>query len=133
MFALGNDPLTALDLNSPSIDVPTMPGSVTVTRTATNVTNQAYSYNVSTKAPGRVDDQGDADQGSHPARREPDVPGDDHLQRPRRASTSARSTSSPKTTALHLPVAFFNQQGHVTLSQSCDPTTIQVRATRSAT
>ncbi len=24
-------------------------------------------------------------------------------------------------------MAFFNQQGHVTLSQSCDPATIQVR------
>ena len=40
MFDLGQSGLTALDLNLPSINVPTMPGTVTVHRTATNVTGK---------------------------------------------------------------------------------------------
>ena len=42
-----------MDLNLPSINVPTMPGTITVTRTATNVSNKAYNYVVSVDPPDR--------------------------------------------------------------------------------
>ena len=51
MFETGGDPLLAIDVNIPSINLPTMPGSVTVTRTATNVTKKAYNFKVNTEAP----------------------------------------------------------------------------------
>jgi len=51
MAALGNDPLNAVHLNIPSVDAPVMPGQVTTTRTAKNVTNKTQSYKVTTSAP----------------------------------------------------------------------------------
>jgi Subtilase family/Fibronectin type-III domain/PA domain len=53
MASLGNNPLTAINLNLPSVDVPTMPGTVLVTRTATNVTGKTYRYRVTAKSPAR--------------------------------------------------------------------------------
>ena len=126
MATLGQDPIAALDINSPSINVPTMPGTVTVTRTATNVTNQPFSFNVSASAPsgstikvtpskGRID------------------PGQSQSFQVTITSKAPEGqyfgqiNITSKTTALHLPVAFFNHQGRVTLTQSCTPDTIQVR------
>ena len=51
MATLGNNPITALDVNTPSINAPTMPGTVTVHRTATNVSGQDYNFDVQTEAP----------------------------------------------------------------------------------
>jgi len=51
MVALGSDPLTAVNLNLPSVNVPTMPGTVKLTRTAKNVTAKNYVYDVETKSP----------------------------------------------------------------------------------
>ena len=47
------------------------PARVTVTRTATNVTDQPFSFNVSTTAPAGVEDHGVTGPGSHRAGREP--------------------------------------------------------------
>jgi hypothetical protein len=127
MFNLGTDPITALDINSPSINVPTMPGTVTVTRTATNVTNQAFGFTVSTKAPA----------GSTikvtPARGRIQPGASQTFQVTITSNAPAgqyfgQISIASKTTSLHLPVAFFNQQGKVTLSQTCDPATIQVQS-----
>ena len=69
-----------------------MPGTVTVTRTATNVTNKHVQLQRRPR-PRRLEDQGDAGHGQHHAGQEPDLRGDDHLECPLPASTSARSTS----------------------------------------
>ncbi len=50
--ASGPDPLSRIDLNLPSINAPVMPGSVTTTRTATNVSGQTLSFEVTTSATG---------------------------------------------------------------------------------
>lgn len=52
MAATGPSPLTAPELNLPSINLPTMPGTVTVHRTATNLSGKAYAYTVKTNVPG---------------------------------------------------------------------------------
>ena len=44
-------PTEAVDLNLPSVDVPTMPGTVTVKRTVTNVSDQTMLYATSATAP----------------------------------------------------------------------------------
>ncbi len=128
--ASGADPVHRIDLNLPSVNAPTMPGVVTTQRVATNVTGQTVTYTASTTAPA----------GSRitvsPSR---------FSLRPGRSVRLAVRISAPKLAAgqyfgqislderrgtrdLHLPVAFFRQQGVVTLDQSCDPTTIGRRA-----
>src|SRR5690606_24652260 len=52
MFALGGDPVHAIDLNLASIDAPVMPGEVTTTRTVTNVTGKNQHYKVRVSSPG---------------------------------------------------------------------------------
>ncbi|HEY5248785.1 MAG TPA: S8 family serine peptidase, partial [Dermatophilaceae bacterium] len=47
MATAGASGLTALDLNLPSVNVPTMPGTVTLSRTARNVTGKDYEFRVS--------------------------------------------------------------------------------------
>ena len=103
-----------------------MPGTVTVTRTATNVTQPAVQLQRVDHGAGRLEDQGDAGQGSI-------TPGASQTFKVTITSSApagqyfGQINIASKTTALHLPVAFFNQQGDVTLTQTCDPTTIQVR------
>ncbi|HEY7628503.1 MAG TPA: S8 family serine peptidase [Ilumatobacteraceae bacterium] len=119
MFDLGQDDITALDLNVPSVNVPTMPGTVTVHRTATNVTSRNYNFSVSSTAPAGSTIRVTPRQGRI-------RPGQSQT------FTITITSSAPSgqyfgqinftggsTPALHMPVAFFNQQGRVTLSQSC--------------
>ncbi|MGH9217493.1 MAG: S8 family serine peptidase, partial [Acidimicrobiales bacterium] len=44
-------PLQRIDLNTPSVNAPTMPGVISTTRTATNVTNTTLVYRVETQSP----------------------------------------------------------------------------------
>ncbi|HVE17442.1 MAG TPA: S8 family serine peptidase [Ilumatobacteraceae bacterium] len=127
MFNLGQSGVTALDLNLPSINVPTMPGTVTVTRTATNVTNSDYRFQASTVSPA-----GSTIKITPAAGRI--RPGKSQTFKVTITSSAATgqyfgqiNLTSKNSPALHLPVAFFNKQGDVTLAQSCDPTTIRVR------
>ncbi len=48
--ALAPSPVNAVDLNLPSINAPVMPGELTTTRTAKNVTDHRLSYRVATTA-----------------------------------------------------------------------------------
>ena len=50
--ASGPDPLSRIHLNLPSINAPVMPGVITTTRTATNVSGETLSFEVSTSATG---------------------------------------------------------------------------------
>jgi len=127
MATLGTDELTALDINSPSINVPTMPGTVTVTRTATNVTNKSFSYYLSTSAPAGSTIKVTPSRG----RIEPGQSQTFQVTITSNAPAGqyfGQINFNAKATSLHMPVAFFNQQGHVTLTQACDPSTIFVRA-----
>lgn len=141
MSALGQSAVTALDLNLPSINVPTMPGTVTVKRTATNVTNELYKFVVTTTAPAgstiRVDPRrGQIRRGESQTFKvtiTSSAPSGQYF-----GQIKFNSTRSP---ALHMPVAFYNKQGAVSLAQSCVPpnvvrtqtTTCTVSATNSST
>ena len=131
-FAMGGDPLTAIHLNVPSVNAPVMPGQLTTTRTAKNVTGSKLQYNVSSVAPA----------------------GSTINVTPKKLTLNAGQSKSIKVTitsgapideqqfgqivlkqtgpggqTLHLPVAFIHQQGAVTLSQSCVPDTVALNAT----
>ena len=125
MFGLGNDPVTALDVNVPSVNVPTMPGTVTVHRTAANVTGSTYRYRVAATAPTGSKITVRPDHGKI-------RPGESQTFEITITSNAPsgqyfgeiRLDGDKGVPALHLPVAFFNQQGNVTLEQSCDPLSI---------
>jgi hypothetical protein len=128
MTALGNNALTAINVNTPSVNLPTMSGTATVTRTATNVTTKSYKFKVTTSAPA----------GSTIAVSPKDGtirPGQSKTFRIQVSSTAPAgqyfgqinfiSSGNP---ALHLPVAFKNGQGNVTLSQACAPASIPLQS-----
>jgi hypothetical protein len=51
MFALGNDPVNGVQLNTPAVDAPVMPGAITATRVAKNVSGKTQIYRTETTAP----------------------------------------------------------------------------------
>jgi subtilisin family serine protease len=122
-----------IDLNLPSVNAPTMPGVITTSRTAKNVTNRTLDYKVATTAakgtqitvvpstfsvkPGKtvkltvaISALGVADGQYF---------GEIRLDQ----QSGARD--------LHLPVAFNRKQGGVTLAQTCDPASIAASTGRS--
>lgn len=133
MATLGNNPLTAADLNLPSVNLPTMPGSVTVTRTATNVSGRPYLFAAATRAPAGARITVTPALGVIPAGQ----------SRALRITVTSTATSgqffgevrllSPTNPLVHLPVAFAARQGASTLTQSCTPASLAVGATTTCT
>jgi hypothetical protein len=126
MLALGTDPILALNLNTPSINVPTMPGIVSVKRTATNVTDKTYEFRASTVSPAgsRISispTRGKIRPGqsvTFEIRISSSAPDGQYF-----GQVNLESYGNP---SLHLPVAFMNQQGDVSLTQTCAATTVKV-------
>ena len=133
MYALGNDPLTAMDVNIPSVNVPTMPGIVHVQRTATNVTNKNYTYWVTTTSPTKSNIKVVPAAGTiKPGKSQTfdiyivsSAPTGQYF-----GQINLNSNGKPM---LHLPVAFYNQQGSVGLTQSCTPAAIKALQTTTCT
>ena len=117
------DPIAAIDLNVPSINVHNLAGSIVTSRTVTNVTDRRVRYDVTTLAP-----QGTTFKVS--PRRINLGPGES-LELTIELDTKETSGSfdgliflDPRTNGLaqqHLPVAFTAAQGGVTLTQACVP------------
>jgi hypothetical protein len=133
MGQLGTDPITALDLNLPSINVPTMPGTVTVTRTATNVSGKAYRFVASATSPDGskifvTPSRGWIRTGETQTFRITII-----SNAPSGQYFGQIRLDGDNTPSLHLPVAFFNKQGSVTLTQSCAPLSIPVRQSTTCT
>jgi hypothetical protein len=129
LAALDTTPLKAVDINMPSVNAPILPGTLTTTRVAKNVTNQSQTYRVTTTAPA----------------------GSTITVSPSTFTVGAGQSVSFKVTiksltptaeqlfgeikltpnrgglpALHLPVAFVPQQGSVNLASSCTPTSVKL-------
>jgi hypothetical protein len=130
MFALGGTALTAIDLNIPSVNAPVMPGSVTTTRTAKNVSGARVEVNASASAPS------DSSITITPKKVKLDpgqsaeftiTIGSDAPIDAQRFGQITLAIKNGKT--LHLPVAFVHTQGIVTLSQTCLPSSIAVGTT----
>ena len=124
--AAATDPLGRIDLNIASINAPTMPGTVTTTRTVTNVTSGTVRYRATaTSAAGSTI-----------------TVSPKNVKLPAGGSAELTVTISAPGLApgqyfgqvmledrngdrdLHIPVAFSPGQGALTLTQVCDPTTI---------
>jgi len=135
MFALGKDPVNGVQLNTPAVDAPVMPGAITATRTAKNVSGKTQVYRTETTSPA----------------------GSSITVSPALFTVKAGATVQLKITiksnaptgqyfgqvrlvpvgsslpTLHLPVAFIPKQGGITLTQSCTPTTVNLLAKTTCT
>jgi subtilisin family serine protease len=133
MATVGASGLTALDLNLPSVNVPAMPGTVTLSRTAKNVTAQSYDFTVSTKAPTGSTIKVTPSSGSIKAGRSRTFTVTITSNAPSGQYFGEILFRSGARVQTHLPVAFFNKQGDATLTQSCVPPNLTVNQTTTCT
>jgi hypothetical protein len=126
-------PLDRIDLNTPSVNAPTMPGVISTTRRARNVSNQVLAYRVSTQSPvGASISVSPVAFALLPGQQvtlnitisAPAVAQGQYFGR-----INLDQLGGPRD--LHLPVAFFKRQGIVTLAQSCEPSSIKLLSGRS--
>ncbi|MEU4197463.1 S8 family serine peptidase [Kribbella sp. NPDC026611] len=120
------DVLNRIDLNLPSVNAPTMPGLITAQRTVTNVTNQTLLFNASgttvnganiSVLPPVFQVKPGKSQKLTIAISAPDVPDGQYF-----GQVNLKQIGGSR--ALHLPVAFFRQEGIVPIDQTCAPSTI---------
>ena len=131
--ANGADPATAINLNLPSINLPKMPGSMTVTRTATNLTGRPYLFLANTTAPAGSKITVSPSYGWIKA-------GGTQTFKVTVTSTAdvgqyygAIAFSSYGQATVRMPVAWNNIQSAVPLTQSCDPTAVALGALTTCT
>jgi subtilisin family serine protease len=129
MASVGASGLTALDLNLPSVNVPAMPGTVTLSRTATNVTGRNYEFTVAMKAPAGSTIQVSPGHGSIKAGKSRTFQVTITSNAPTGQYFGEIVFRSANAAQTHLPVAFFNKQGDATLTQSCVPPSLTVNQT----
>ncbi len=133
MTSIGQDPVTALELNLPSVNVPTMPGTVTVHRTMTNVSGRAYRFTAHTTAPADTTIKVFPRTGVIPPRQSRTVSIILTSSAPTGQYFGEIRFTAKGQTPVHLPVAFKNQQGAVSLTSTCEPSSIAVGDTTSCT
>jgi hypothetical protein len=132
-FALGNDPVNAVHLNLPSINAPVMPGQLSTTRVATNISGKRQRFTVTTQAPAGAKitvlpktftlNAGQAITLNVTI--EAPVPGNQQF-----GTIKIQPQSG---SAMHLPVAYVPKQAGVTLTQSCSPNPILKGGTSACT
>jgi hypothetical protein len=120
------DALNRIDLNLPSVNAPTMPGLITATRTVKNVTNQTLTFTATgttvsganiTVFPSRFQVKAGKTQKLTIAITAPALPDGQYF-----GQVNLKQAGGSR--ALHLPVAFFRQEGIVPIDQTCTPGSI---------
>lgn len=132
-YASANDPLHRVDLNLPSIDATTMPGTLTTHRTAVNVSSTDRSFHTTTVAPAGASitvtpstfgiDSGQSRTLTITINGENLAPG--------QYFGKITLTSTGGATPVVIPVAFVKTQGVVTLSHTCAASSIAKGTTTS--
>lgn len=124
--ASATDALNRIDLNLPSVNAPTMPGAITAERVVKNVTSQSLRFMASgttvdganiTVLPPAFEVKPGKTQKLTIAITAPDLPDGQYF-----GQVNLKQIAGSR--ALHLPVAFFRQEGIVPIDQTCTPTTI---------
>ena len=131
--ASSSDPLHRVDLNIPSVDAPVMTGSLTTTRTAINVSGTAQTLDVTVSAPDgativasdkQPSQSGGTKNDSIHVKKNGSVEIYITISGPTLADGQyfGRITLTPESgdsSPVTIPVAFFKQQGNVTLTHTC--------------
>jgi Subtilase family/Fibronectin type-III domain/PA domain len=128
MAALANDPVHAVNLNIPSINAPVMPGRLSTTRTATNVSGLKMKYTAQTTAPAGASITVQPKSFNLDPGQSIDLTITITSSAPQ-AQYFAEVRLVPQRNqfpTLHLPVAFRTGQAQVSLASSCSPATIPV-------
>jgi hypothetical protein len=128
LFALGNDPVNAVQINLPSVNAPVMPGKLTAVRTAKNITNKTQLYRVETTSPAGASITASPALFSVGAGKTQQI------------SITIKSNAAQGqyfgevrlvplgggVPTLHLPVAFVPKQGDIKVAQSCTPSAVNL-------
>jgi hypothetical protein len=126
--ALAGDPLHRIDANIPSINAPTMSGSVTTTRTGVNVSGARQRFTVRTAAPSGGTITVTPSSFTLPARQARTltitINGEGLASNQQYFGSITLDPSGAGANDVFMPVAFFKRQGAVTLSHTCSPTSI---------
>lgn len=131
--ANGQASSTAVNLNLPSVNLPVMPGSVTVVRTARNVSGKDFAYSVGTTAPANSQIVVSPSRGTIPAG------GKQTFRITVRSWADAGQYfgdirwTSQGNVKTRMPVAFNVKQGATSLTSTCDPSVINVGDTTTCT
>jgi subtilisin family serine protease len=130
-FDSAADPLNRINLNVPSVNAPTMAGMVTTHRTALNVSSERQKFTVSTQAPSGGSIAVSPNHFSlNPGKDvELEITIDGRNLPTGQQLFGQITLTSEAGVDVVLPVAFFTDQGEVTLSHGCAPTTIPRRGT----
>lgn len=136
--AAGTDTLHRIDLNLASVDASTMPGQISTSRTAINVSGQNQVLHVLTQAPAGVTITVGNNNGNINVKAGGPVTFPITISAPNVANGQyfGRITLDPQkagATPVVMPVAFFKKQGAVTLSHSCSPGSFPVSASSHCT
>jgi hypothetical protein len=128
-FASAGDPLGRINLNTPSINAPIMPGVISTSRTGLNVSGGNLHYSVSTEAPAGASIS--VTPSSFTVKKNQSVTLSITIDGTGLAEGQyfGRITLTPTTPGANpvtMPVAFLKTQGDVTLSHTCTPTTISI-------
>lgn len=124
--AFGSDPLHRIDANTPSVNAPTMSGSVTTTRTARNVSGAGQAFTVHTVAPAGASITVKPSSFSIPAGKTKlltiTINGEGLAADQQYFGSITIDAASASANDVSIPVAFFVQQGGVKLTHTCSPT-----------
>jgi hypothetical protein len=133
--AFGADALHRIDANIPSINAPTMSGSVTTTRTGTNVSGARQRFTVHTASPSGATISVTPSSFTLPAGNSRTlaitIDGEALAVNQQYFGSIRLDAAGPSANDVFLPVAFFKQQGAVRLTHACSPTSI-ARGSRAA-
>jgi subtilisin family serine protease len=125
--ASATDPMNRIDLNLPSVNAPTMPGVITAKRTVTNVTNKTLVFTATGKTvdganitvlPPLLSVKAGKSAKLTILITAPEVPDGQYF-----GQVNLKQVGGDR--QLHLPVAFYRQEGVVPIDQTCAPATVQ--------
>lgn len=136
-LALGSDPVHRIDANLPSINAPVLSGSVTTSRSFTNVSGRSQQLTITTQAPPGATITVNQDRfGMDPGQTKTltfTISGEGLEQNRQYFGSITMHPKAAGANAVFIPVAFFARQGDLTLAQSCDPASIGVGASSTCT
>ena len=130
--ALGVDPIHRIDANLPSINAPTFGGSITTARTFTNVSGASQQLTVTTSAPaGASITVNQSKFGMDPGQTKTltfTITGEGLAPNTQYFGSIKLDPKAAGANDISIPVAFFSRQGDVTLTQTCEPSSIAVNS-----
>ncbi len=135
--ALAADPFGRIDANLPSVNAPTFGGSISTTRSFTNVSGSSQQLIVTTSAPAGASITVDQSKfGMDPGQTKTltfTITGEGLAPNSQYFGSIKLDPKAAGANDIYLPVAFFTQEGDVTLTQSCTPGSIAVDASSTCT